>query len=203
MAAAAGSGAEAAVVVAARLEGAEGEEETAATAAAADEEDGEEDGGGAGKAAGAAAAGGREAGGGGESEEDEEEEGEDVFEVEKILDVKTEGVSARVSYPGRGAREKNNPFAIAMSTTPCTAVQRERGFLSLGPDSISSAEDKSLLSCWVFLCVVKLVLTLRVLFDVKCFSADVGRVEYNGELRVFFKVCCQGPCSQTKCGKTS
>ncbi|KAK2533006.1 M-phase phosphoprotein 8 isoform X1 [Columba livia] len=85
MAAAGSSGAEAA---ADRLEGAEEEEETAA--AAEDEEDGEEDGSGAGRAAGAAAAGGEaggEAGGGG----GESEEEDDVFEVEKILDVKTEG----------------------------------------------------------------------------------------------------------------
>lgn len=89
MAAAGSSGAEAA---ADRLEGAEEEEETAA--AAEDEEDGEEDGSGAGRAAGAAAAGGEaggEAGGGG----GESEEEDDVFEVEKILDVKTEGVSTR------------------------------------------------------------------------------------------------------------
>lgn len=85
MAAAGSSGAEAAA--AARLEGAEEEEETAAAA-----EDGEEDGSGAGRAAGAAAAGGEAGGeaGGGESEEED-----DVFEVEKILDVKTEGVSTR------------------------------------------------------------------------------------------------------------
>lgn len=117
MAAAAGSGAEAAT--AARLEGAEGEEETAAAPAAEDEEDGEEDGGRAGKATGAAAAAGGEAGGG-ESEEDEEEEGEDVFEVEKILDVKSEGVSARVASTGpRGAREKSNPVRGALWTALC------------------------------------------------------------------------------------
>ncbi|XP_048791148.1 M-phase phosphoprotein 8 isoform X2 [Lagopus muta] len=86
--AAARSGAEAA---AARLEGA-GEEEETETAAAAAGENEVVDGGGA--AGGAAAAGG-------ESEEEEEEEeeddeddeneDEDVFEVEKILDMKTEG----------------------------------------------------------------------------------------------------------------
>ncbi|KAM9022074.1 M-phase phosphoprotein 8 isoform 4-T4 [Ara ararauna] len=83
MAAAAGSGAEAA---AARLKGAEEEEETAA--AAEDGEDGEQGRGRAGKAGGAVAEAGRESE---EEEEDEDEEDVDVFEVEKILDVKTEG----------------------------------------------------------------------------------------------------------------
>ncbi|XP_068000548.1 M-phase phosphoprotein 8 isoform X2 [Melanerpes formicivorus] len=82
-AAAAGSGSEAAAAV--RLEGAEEEEGTAA--AAEDEEDGKEDGSGTATVVGATAAAGTEAGGG---ESEEEEEG-DVFEVEKILDVKTEG----------------------------------------------------------------------------------------------------------------
>ncbi|KAM9566194.1 M-phase phosphoprotein 8 isoform 2-T2 [Guaruba guarouba] len=85
MAAAAGSGAEAAAA-AARLKGAEEEEETAA--AAEDGEDGEQGRGRAGKAGGAVAEAGRESE---EEEEDEDEEDVDVFEVEKILDVKTEG----------------------------------------------------------------------------------------------------------------
>ncbi|XP_072182697.1 M-phase phosphoprotein 8 isoform X4 [Excalfactoria chinensis] len=72
--AAAGSGVEAA---AARLEGAGEEEET--ETAAGDGENEVVDGGGAGGAAGSQATGG------------ESEEEEDVFEVEKILDVKTEG----------------------------------------------------------------------------------------------------------------
>lgn len=96
MAAVAGSGAEAAA--AARLKGAEEEEETAA--AAEDEEDRDQDRSRAGKAVAEVAAAG------GESEEEEEDEdGEDVFEVEKILDMKTEGVSAgcRRLSPGPAA----------------------------------------------------------------------------------------------------
>ncbi|XP_062343570.1 M-phase phosphoprotein 8 [Cinclus cinclus] len=115
MAAAAGSGAEAAA--AARLEGAEGEEETAA--AAVDEEDGEEDGGGAGKAAGAAAAAG------GESEEEEEEEGEDVFEVEKILDVKTEGGKTLYKVRWKGYTSDDDTWEPEVHLEDCKEVLLE------------------------------------------------------------------------------
>ncbi|XP_074996080.1 M-phase phosphoprotein 8 isoform X3 [Calonectris borealis] len=121
MAAAAGSGAEAA---AARLEGAEEEEETAA--AAEDEEDGEEDGSGAGKAAGAAAAA---AGGGGESEEEEEEEEEeedvDVFEVEKILDVKTEGGKILYKVRWKGYTSDDDTWEPEVHLEDCKEVLLE------------------------------------------------------------------------------
>ncbi|XP_039411440.1 M-phase phosphoprotein 8 [Corvus cornix cornix] len=121
MAAAGGSGAEAA---AARPEGAEGEEETAAAAAAEDGEDGEGDGGGAGKAAGAAVAAGGEAGGG-ESEEDEEEEGEDVFEVEKILDVKTEGGKILYKVRWKGYTSDDDTWEPEVHLEDCKEVLLE------------------------------------------------------------------------------
>ncbi|XP_048149506.1 M-phase phosphoprotein 8 [Corvus hawaiiensis] len=122
MAAAGGSGAEAAA--AARPEGAEGEEETAAAAAAEDGEDGEGDGGGAGKAAGAAVAAGGEAGGG-ESEEDEEEEGEDVFEVEKILDVKTEGGKILYKVRWKGYTSDDDTWEPEVHLEDCKEVLLE------------------------------------------------------------------------------
>ncbi|XP_056348698.1 M-phase phosphoprotein 8 [Oenanthe melanoleuca] len=117
MAAAAGSGAEAAAAAAAaaRLEGPEGREETVA---AADEEDGEEDGGGAGKAAGAAA-------GGGESEEDEEEDGADVFEVEKILDVKTEGGKTLYKVRWKGYTSDDDTWEPEAHLEDCKEVLLE------------------------------------------------------------------------------
>ncbi|XP_068037437.1 M-phase phosphoprotein 8 [Anomalospiza imberbis] len=122
MAAAAGSGAEAAA--AARLEGAEGEEETAAAAAAEDEEDGKEDGGRAGQATGAAAAAGGEAGGG-ESEEDEEEEGEDVFEVEKILDMKNEGGKTLYKVRWKGYTSDDDTWEPEAHLEDCKEVLLE------------------------------------------------------------------------------
>ncbi|XP_050752360.1 M-phase phosphoprotein 8 [Gymnogyps californianus] len=117
MAAAAGSGAEAA---AARLEGAEEEEETAA--AAEDEEDGEEEGNGAGKAAGTAAAA---AGGDGESEEEEEQEQEDVFEVEKILDVKTEGGKILYKVRWKGYTSDDDTWEPEVHLEDCKEVLLE------------------------------------------------------------------------------
>ncbi|NXE09791.1 MPP8 phase, partial [Lophotis ruficrista] len=116
--AAAGSGAEAAT---ARLEGAEEEEETAA--AAEDEEDGEEDGGGAGKAVGAAtatAAAGGEAGGGGESEEEE-----DVFEVEEILDMKTEGGKTLYKVRWKGYTSDDDTWEPEVHLEDCKEVLLE------------------------------------------------------------------------------
>ncbi|XP_054484182.2 M-phase phosphoprotein 8 [Agelaius phoeniceus] len=126
-AAAAGSGAEAAAAAAARLEGAEGEEETAAAAAAEDGEGGEEDGdraGKAGKATGSAAAGGGEAGGG-ESEEDEEEDGEDVFEVEKILDVKNEGGKTLYKVRWKGYTSDDDTWEPEAHLEDCKEVLLE------------------------------------------------------------------------------
>ncbi|XP_033371612.1 M-phase phosphoprotein 8 isoform X2 [Parus major] len=120
MAAAAGSAAEAAA--AARLEGAEGEEEETAAAAAEDEEDGEKDGGGAGKAAGAAAAVGEA--GGGESEEDEEE-GENVFEVEKILDVKNEGGKTLYKVRWKGYTSDDDTWEPEFHLKACKEVLLE------------------------------------------------------------------------------
>ncbi|XP_074716206.1 M-phase phosphoprotein 8 [Strix uralensis] len=123
MAAAAGSGAEAA---AARLEGAEEEEETAA-AAEDDEEDGEEGGNGAGKGAGAAAAaaGGGEAGGGESEEEEEEEEDVDVFEVEKILDVKTEGGKILYKVRWKGYTSDDDTWEPEVHLEDCKEVLLE------------------------------------------------------------------------------
>ncbi|XP_039574413.1 M-phase phosphoprotein 8 [Passer montanus] len=123
MAAATGSGAEAAA--AARLDGAQGKEETAAAAAAAeDEEDGEDDGGRAGKATGAAAAAGGKAGGG-ESEEDEEEDGEDVFEVEKILDVKIEGGKTLYKVRWKGYTSDDDTWEPEAHLEDCKEVLLE------------------------------------------------------------------------------
>ncbi|XP_064265374.1 M-phase phosphoprotein 8 [Passer domesticus] len=123
MAAAAGSGVEAAAA-AARLDGAQGEEETAAAAAAEDEEDGEDDGGRAGKATGAAAAAGGKAGGG-ESEEDEEEDGEDVFEVEKILDVKIEGGKTLYKVRWKGYTSDDDTWEPEAHLEDCKEVLLE------------------------------------------------------------------------------
>ncbi|XP_032775653.1 M-phase phosphoprotein 8 isoform X4 [Strigops habroptila] len=128
MAAAAGCGAEAA---AARLEGAEEEEET--TAAAEDEEDGEQDGSRAGKAAGAGVAAG------GESEEEEEEEDDDdddddddedeedvdVFEVEKILDVKTEGGKILYKVRWKGYTSDDDTWEPEVHLEDCKEVLLE------------------------------------------------------------------------------
>uniref|UniRef100_A0A8C9MPX7 M-phase phosphoprotein 8 n=1 Tax=Serinus canaria TaxID=9135 RepID=A0A8C9MPX7_SERCA len=149
MAAAAGSGAEAAT--AARLEGAEGEEETAAAAAAEDEEDGEEDGGRAGKATGAAAAAGGEAGGG-ESEEDEEEEGEDVFEVEKILDVKNEGGKTLYKVRWKGYTSDDDTWEPEAHLEDCKEVLLEfrKKIVDNKPKSVKKEIQKPLLNDDIF-----------------------------------------------------
>ncbi|XP_051635079.1 M-phase phosphoprotein 8 [Manacus candei] len=117
-AAAGGSGAQAA----ARMEGADGEEETAAAAAAEDEEDGEEDGSGVGKAAGA----GGEAGGGvSEEEEEEDVEDEDVFEVEKILDVKTEGGKVLYKVRWKGYTSDDDTWEPEVHLEDCKEVLLE------------------------------------------------------------------------------
>ncbi|XP_066031924.1 M-phase phosphoprotein 8 [Chamaea fasciata] len=137
MAAAAGSRAEAA----ARLEGAEGEKE-AAGAAAAENEDGGKDGGGAGKAAGVAAAAAGEAGGG-ESEADEEEEGEDVFEVEKILDVKKEGGKILYKVRWKGYSSDDDTWEPEVHLEDCKEVLLEfrKKKLSLNDDIFEAESD--------------------------------------------------------------
>ncbi|XP_063250689.1 M-phase phosphoprotein 8 isoform X2 [Prinia subflava] len=130
MAAAAGSRAEAA---------AEGEEETAA-AAVAENENGEEDGGGAGKATGAAAAGGEA--GGGESEVDEED-GEDVFEVEKILDVKKEGGKILYKVRWKGYTSDDDTWEPEVHLEDCKEVLLEfrKKKLSLNDDIFEAESD--------------------------------------------------------------
>ncbi|KAM3677923.1 M-phase phosphoprotein 8 isoform 1-T1 [Ammospiza maritima maritima] len=151
-AAAAGSGAEAAA--AARLEGAEGEEETAAAAAAEDGEGGEEDGGRtgkAGKATGSAAAGGGEAGGG-ESEEDEEEDGEDVFEVEKILDVKNEGGKTLYKVRWKGYTSDDDTWEPEAHLEDCKEVLLEfrKKIVDNKPKSVKKEIQKPLLNDDIF-----------------------------------------------------
>ncbi|OWK57088.1 M-phase phosphoprotein 8 [Lonchura striata] len=114
MAAAGGSAAEAA-----RLERAEGAE---GAAKAKHEADGKEDGGGAGKATGAVAGAGGEAGGG-ESEEDEE--GEDVFEVEKILDMKNEGGKTLYKVRWKGYTSDDDTWEPEAHLEDCKEVLLE------------------------------------------------------------------------------
>ncbi|XP_054020626.1 M-phase phosphoprotein 8 isoform X1 [Dryobates pubescens] len=116
-AAAAGSGSEAAAAV--RLEGAEEEEGTAA--AAEDEEDGKEDGSGTATVVGATATAGTEAGGG---ESEEEEEG-DVFEVEKILDVKTEGGKILYKVRWKGYTSDDDTWEPEVHLEDCKEVLLE------------------------------------------------------------------------------
>ncbi|XP_054238462.1 M-phase phosphoprotein 8 [Indicator indicator] len=116
MEAAVGSGSEAA---AARLEGAEEEEGTAA--AAEDEEDGKEDDSGTATVVGATAAAGNEAGGG---ESEEEEEG-DVFEVEKILDVKTEGGKILYKVRWKGYTSDDDTWEPEVHLEDCKEVLLE------------------------------------------------------------------------------
>ncbi|XP_062471258.1 M-phase phosphoprotein 8 isoform X2 [Pezoporus occidentalis] len=121
MAAAAGSGAEAAAAAAARLKGAEEEEETAA-AAEEDEEDREQDRSRAGKAVGAAAAAGGESE---EEEEDEDGEDVDVFEVEKILDVKTEGGKILYKVRWKGYTSDDDTWEPEVHLEDCKEVLLE------------------------------------------------------------------------------
>ncbi|XP_061313719.1 M-phase phosphoprotein 8 isoform X1 [Pezoporus flaviventris] len=122
-AAAAGSGAEAAAAAAARLKGAEEEEETAAAAAAEeDEEDKERDRSRAGKAVGAAAAAGGESE---EEEEDEDGEDVDVFEVEKILDVKTEGGKILYKVRWKGYTSDDDTWEPEVHLEDCKEVLLE------------------------------------------------------------------------------
>ncbi|XP_061230480.1 M-phase phosphoprotein 8 isoform X2 [Neopsephotus bourkii] len=119
MAAAAGSGAEAAA--AARLKGAEEEEETAA-AAEEDEEDREQDCSRSGKAVGAVAAAGGESE---EEEEDEDGEDVDVFEVEKILDVKTEGGKILYKVRWKGYTSDDDTWEPEVHLEDCKEVLLE------------------------------------------------------------------------------
>lgn len=132
--AAARSGAEAA---AARLEGA-GEEEETETAAAAGENE-VVDGGGA--AGGAAAAGGEseEEDEEEDDDEDDENEDEDVFEVEKILDMKTEGVSARRRLPSPLAALRGPRRHRERLLGPPAAGGRHRAAESGGPGARSGS----------------------------------------------------------------
>lgn len=133
--AAARSGAEAA---AARLEGAGEEEETETAAAAAGENEVVDGGGGAG---GAAAAGGEseEEDEEEDDDEDDENEDEDVFEVEKILDMKTEGVSARRRLPSPLAALRGPRRHRERLLGPPAAGGRHRAAESGGPGAGSGS----------------------------------------------------------------